>query len=74
MEKEKRVITQRDICCNCNHWKSIVLVHFCSMCGGEVNKKISIIECTEEEHAIKRRNRNKYCVDCGKQLIMGLYN
>jgi len=39
------------------------------MCGEVVNEKIPIIKCSEEEHGIKRHKRNKYCVDCGKQLI-----
>jgi hypothetical protein len=44
-------------------------VSFCSMCSEVVNKNISSLVCSEEEHAIRRRDRNKYCVDCGEQLI-----
>jgi len=69
MERKKKVLAQKERCTNCNHWKTIVLVRFCSMCGEAVNEKIPIMTCSEEEHAIKRHKRNKYCVDCGKQLI-----
>jgi hypothetical protein len=34
-----------------------------------VNGNLIAEKCSEEEHARKRRNRNKYCVDCGEQLI-----
>ena len=70
--KGEKMLIQRVICSNCNHWKSNVLVRFCSMCGEVVNKNIQIIECTEEEHKVSRRKRNKYCVDCGEQLVLGL--
>jgi hypothetical protein len=42
------------------------------MCGGVVNGDIIIKNCSEDEHAIKRRERNKYCIDCGKQLNQGI--
>jgi len=41
------------------------------MCGDVVNRNIPIKNCSEEEHAKKRKDRNKYCIDCGKQLIQG---
>lgn len=63
------MLVREERCTNCNHWKTNVLVRFCSMCGEVVNKKIPMMQCAEEEHAIRRRQRNKYCVDCGKRLI-----
>jgi len=39
------------------------------MCGEVVNKDIHAIECGEQKHASQRRNRHKYCVDCGELLI-----
>jgi len=53
------MLMRGEICSNCNHWKSNILVRFCSMCGEVVNEKISVKKCVEEEHAIKRRQRNK---------------
>ena len=55
-------------CANCNHWKLHVIVRFCSMCGKIVNENVPIKRCTEEKHAKMLRQRNMYCVDCGKQL------
>ena len=59
----------KERCPNFNHGRANVPVRFCSMCGEVVNKNISAQVCSEEEHAIRRRDRNKYCVDCGEQLI-----
>jgi hypothetical protein len=54
---------------NFNHGRANVTVRFCPMCGEVVNKNISAQACNEEQHAKRRRDRNKYCVDCGEQLI-----
>ena len=59
----------REKCPNLNHTRSNVPVRFCPMCGDVVNKNIPIKRCGEEKHAKSRRGRNKYCVDCGEQLI-----
>ncbi len=37
--------------------------------GDVVNETIPIKNCSEEEHAKRRKDRSKYCIDCGKQLI-----
>jgi hypothetical protein len=34
-----------------------------------VNENIILKKCSEAEHAERRRDRNKYCVHCGEQLI-----
>ena len=60
---------QKDRCLNYNHGRLNVQVRSCSMCGDVVNKNIPSKRCSEEEHAKSRRSRNKYCVDCGEQLI-----
>ena len=39
------------------------------MCGDVVNGNIPDRKCSEEEHTKSRRSRNKYCVDCGEELI-----
>ncbi len=66
------VIPQRNRCPNYNHSRRNVPVRGCPMCGEVVNAGIPIRKCSEEEHARKRRARDKYCVDCGKQLIQGI--
>ncbi len=66
------MIRQRTSCPNLNHKRSDAPVRFCPMCGEVVNKNIPARKCTEEEHARSRRERNKYCLHCGEQLIRGI--
>lgn len=66
------MIRQQNKCPNLNHGRSNAPVRFCPTCGKVVNEAIHIIKCTEEEHAKKRLERNKYCVHCGEQLIQGI--
>ncbi len=63
---------QGNRCPNFNHSRVNAPVRFCPMCGEVVNENIPVTRCSEEEHAIKRRERSKYCIDCGKQLIHGI--
>ncbi len=56
-------------CRNFNHGRMNVPVRFCPMCGEVVNKDINATRCVEQKHARQRQNRDKYCIDCGKQLI-----
>jgi len=56
-------------CPNFNHGRMNAPVRFCSMCGEVVNQDIPTKSCTKEEHAKSRRERIKYCVHCGEQLI-----
>ena len=58
-------------CENYNHARSNAPIRFCPTCGGVVNQSLHIKKCTQDEHATKRRERNKFCVDCGEQLIKG---
>jgi hypothetical protein len=62
-------MTQRNSCPNFNHSRVNAPVRACPMCGEMVNGNIPIKDCSEEEHAKKLKDRNKYCIDCGKQLI-----
>ncbi len=63
---------QGNSCPNYNHSRANAPVHFCPMCGDVVNRNIPIKDCSEEEHAKERKERNNYCVDCGNQLIQGI--
>jgi rRNA maturation protein Nop10 len=60
---------QRNFCPNRNHSRSNAPVRCCPQCGEAVNGNIPPKECSEELHAKRRRERNKFCVDCGTQLI-----
>jgi len=61
----------RDVerCQNSNHGRANAPVRCCPMCGKTVNERVASKACSEEEHARSRRERNQYCVNCGKQLI-----
>ena len=56
-------------CPNFNHGRLNVPVRHCPACGDVVNKNIAPEKCSKEKHAKSRRSRDKFCVDCGKQLI-----
>jgi hypothetical protein len=56
-------------CTNRNHSNSNARVRFCPTCGEVVAANVAIKKCPESEHARRRRSQNKYCVDCGEQLI-----
>ena len=56
-------------CPNRNHGRVDAPVRFCPMCGGVVNGDMPPKTCDDDQHARSRRNHNKFCVDCGDQLI-----
>ena len=55
-------------CANFNHGKASAPVRSCSMCGETVNSAIASKACSEVKHAKERRERNVFCMDCGKRL------
>ena len=63
------MITEGSKCQNYNHGSPNAPVRFCTMCGEVVNEAIRMRKCSEQEHATKRRQRTKYCMDCGEQLV-----
>lgn len=63
---------QENRCPNLNHRRANAPVRFCPTCGEIVNEHIPNGKCSEEKHARERRKMNKYCVDCGEQLIQGI--
>ncbi len=65
------MIRRGERCPNFNHARTNPPVRFCSMCGEVMNSRIPMKVCSEEKHAKGRRERNKFCVDCGEQLIQG---
>ena len=60
---------ERNSCPNLNHGCANAPVRFCPMCGEVVNKQVPKRICGEDDHVAERRQRNKYCVYCGEQLI-----
>ena len=58
-------------CENFNHRRSDAPVRFCPTCGEVVNQSLPIKKCTQDEHGKMRRERNKFCVHCGEQLVKG---
>ncbi len=60
---------RRVTCSNLNHRRVNAPVRCCPNCGEVVNKGMPTGHCDDGEHAIKRRQRNKYCTLCGDQLI-----
>jgi hypothetical protein len=67
--QEEKMLTKRNNCPNYNHGRSNAPVHFCPVCGEVVNEDIHIRKCNVEEHTRRRRERSKYCVDCGEKLM-----
>ena len=61
--------TRGNPCPNMNHRRSDAAVRFCPTCGEVVNAKIGMKRCREEEHAKRRRELSKFCVNCGEQII-----
>ncbi len=60
---------RRLVCSNLNHRRANAPVRCCPNCGDVVIEGMPKRHCGDEEHAIKRRERNKYCTLCGDQLI-----
>ena len=58
-------------CPNLNHGRLDPPVRACPMCGEIVNPRVLPRACSEEEHAQKLRERNAYCMNCGKRLATG---
>ncbi len=56
-------------CANNNHSRMNVPVKFCPDCGEVVGKNISVKTCGSDSHNRRRKDRNKFCVDCGKSLL-----
>ncbi len=68
-DEEETMRSQENRCLNTNHSRTNAPVRFCPMCGEVVNINIPIKNCTQDEHAISRRDGNTYCVNCSEQLI-----
>ncbi len=63
--------SRRRSCPNFNHHRANASVRCCPNCGEVVNESIPTKTCSQDEHAKRRRERNRYCVECGEQLMAG---
>jgi rRNA maturation endonuclease Nob1 len=54
-------------CANMNHSRPKPPIKFCPICGEEVNR-VLMARCDSEKHAIRRKDRDQFCIDCGKKL------
>lgn len=56
-------------CPNMNHGKTNPPIAYCPNCGEKFNSgKIGNKNCNDESHRSKRKDRNHFCFDCGKDL------
>ena len=61
-------INYRDARCpNMNHSRPNAPIRFCPTCGEVVNGSV-VEKCNEEKHAVRRKSRDRFCIDCGKTL------
>lgn len=54
-------------CRNLNHGRMNVPINYCPECGMRFVSK-SVAPCSVEHHAGYRRQRFKFCLDCGIKL------
>jgi len=55
-------------CRNFNHGKYNAPVRVCPMCGEIVNAKTPAAICRPGLHADRRKNGDRFCIDCGERL------
>ena len=55
-------------CENMNHRRVNAPVSHCPQCGRVVNPDLPARSCTDEQHAVSRRQGAMFCVACGTQL------
>jgi hypothetical protein len=56
-------------CDNMNHRRDNAPVGNCPQCGEVVNAQMVRSDCTEDAHAVARRQQSTFCVRCGVRLI-----
>jgi hypothetical protein len=54
-------------CPNMNHSRSNTPVRYCPNCGEQVGN-LNMVKCDTQKHDYRRKERDHYCVDCGKSL------
>lgn len=59
--------TPKKICMNMNHGRMNISIRFCPTCGESLNPRATT-GCSESDHASRRRDRDAFCIGCGKSL------
>jgi hypothetical protein len=54
-------------CSNMNHGRINAPVRHCPICGEKINFSL-VSKCNNEKHISLRKNRLKFCSDCGVKL------
>jgi len=57
-------------CDNMNHRRANSPVPHCPQCGEVVNRDLARRQCSDDQHAVSRRQGSVFCVGCGVQLII----
>ena len=57
-------------CENLNHRRRNSPVPHCPQCGEVVNRDLARRQCSDDQHAVSRRQGSVFCVGCGVQLII----
>ena len=60
---------QENECSNLNHRRDPASVRHCPACGRLVNANVAGDWCSDAAHATRRRERTRFCPDCGVELI-----
>jgi hypothetical protein len=55
-------------CTNLNHGRNDPPVRVCPMCGEVVNAARPAPFCQEVAHGARRKNGDRFCIDCGLRL------
>lgn len=56
-------------CNNSDHYHDSPTIRNCPDCGKVVNGNITVGRCQGQSHTKLRTEMNKFCVDCGEQLV-----
>jgi len=57
-------------CDNMNHGRGNAPVPHCHQCGEVVDRALARRQCSNDQHAVSRRQGSVFCVGCGVQLII----
>ena len=46
----------------------LVSIQYCPMCGEKFKIHTNVTDCSDERHAVRRKDRDSFCYDCGVSL------
>ena len=53
-------------CPNYNHHRTFISISYCPQCGEKFHSPV--VQCDDEKHRHRKKDRHQYCLDCGKNL------